>query len=250
MIQIIKGNAPEELAKQNIALLNSMKMDFESNKNDYLNGIKKFTFTAAYRTEEVKITLITCQNNKCCFSEAKFVGDYSNVEHFRPKGRVDTWPDGGIEYPGYYWLAYDWSNLFLCKSRINSSDKRNFFPVTNNRNRTHYDTNIEKNLLIDVNLEDPRKHIKFINEEPYPVDERGLFNITFFQLRHSEFDEARRTKFNLLKALKDLIDIGISQGHNKAIYADQIKLLREAMSPKSEFSSMAIDFLSEWPHLE
>ncbi len=198
--------------------------------------------------------LIICQHNKCCFSEAKFVGDYSNVEHFRPKGRVDPYPNGDSQYPGYYWLAYDWSNLFLCKARINSSDKRNFFPLKydKNRNKSHHDTNKEEPLFINCSEEDPRKFINYVEEEPKGIDDegRGEFNITFFQLRHFDFTEARRERLAFIKGMKELIEIGIANGKTKEELKTYIELLRTAMSPKAEFSSMAIDFLSGWPPLQ
>lgn len=252
MIRINKGNAPPNLTAKNAEMLETMKVDFEEHRDDYLNGVRKFEFTGDYRTEEVRNALIACQNNKCCFSEAKFVGDYSDIEHFRPKGRVDPYPNGDSQYPGYYWLAYDWTNLFLCKSRINSTNKRNFFPLENdlNRNRTHHDTNKENPILIDCSLEDPRKHIKFANDEPIGIDERGKINIEFFKLRHPDFTEARLKRFIFLKAIKDLVEENIANGKSKDEYAVPIGLLREAMQPTEEFSSMAIDFLSGWPHFE
>lgn len=52
------------------------------------------------------------------------------VEHFRPKGGWRQSPGQPIEQPGYYWLAYEWSNLFLACGPCNSRHKRNLFPLT------------------------------------------------------------------------------------------------------------------------
>lgn len=257
MIKIKKGDAPKNLAVINATLVKKMNAEFDANEADYRHGGKKgktFKFTSDYATDEVRNALIKCQFNKCCFSEAKFVGDYSNVEHFRPKGKVDPYPNGNSHYPGYYWLAYDWSNLFLCKARINSSDKRNFFPLKNekNRNRSHRDSNKEKSLFINCSEENPRKYIRFVGEEPKGVDSagRGEFNIKFFQLRHTDFTEARRERLAFLKAMKELIEIAIAKGEKKKELKLHIDQLRATMSPGAEFSSMAIDFLSGWPHFE
>lgn len=254
MIKINKGEAPPKLIKKEKELIDKLIESYNEEPEEYNSGRKKFKFTSDYSMEEVKGALIKCQNNKCCFSEAKFVMDYSNVEHFRPKGRVDPYPNGPSEYPGYYWLAYNWSNLFLCKSVINTSNKRNFFPLKTGsiRNKTHFDKNNEACILIDVNIEEPREFINFHNEEIIGIDSsgRGEFNIAFFNLRHPELDEARRTKYKIIKGLKELIEFAISSGKSKTELKQYTETLKETMDPKSEFSSMAKDFLKDWPHFE
>ncbi len=254
MIKINKGNSPPSLINKGNALNDANKLGFDNHTNAYLTGKKSFDFSDGnYRSDIVKTELINCHHNKCCFSEAKFNGDYSHVEHFRPKGRVDDWGTKKTQYPGYYWLAYDWSNLFLCKSRINTTYKQNFFPLSDEaqRNRTHNDTNIEDPLIIDPSIEDPRTHIKFHNDEPVHITSKGQFNIEFLGLRHSEFEEARRKKLHLLKSLRDAVDLLIASGINPAdpVLTDLIGPLRLAVKPTEEFSSMALDFLKGWPHL-
>ena len=103
----------------------------------------------------------------------------SDVEHFRPKGRVNENLSATLLYPGYYWLAYDWKNLFLCKSKMNVSHKMNFFPLEDesDRNRSHRDNNPEHPLLIDPSSTDPRQHIRFHKDEPYHLSERGRVTI-------------------------------------------------------------------------
>ncbi len=252
MIKIEKGPAPQELIIKEAELVKKMIGLYDVDKANYESAKEKFEFTQDYKMDAVKTALIQCQNNKCCFSESKFTRDYPNVEHFRPKGKIDPYPKGKSEYPGYYWLAYNWDNLFLCKSAINSSDKRNYFPLMNGspRNRNHSQNEIEIPFLIDVNKENPRDFIRFHNEEPFGIDERGKFNVTFFQLRHHELDEARRTRFKLLMLIKDAVDIGIKYGIDKNEFEEQINELRKSMNPEEEFSSMAIDFLQGWPHFQ
>ncbi|MEJ7684094.1 MAG: hypothetical protein WKG06_40825 [Segetibacter sp.] len=86
MIKIKKGKVPDKFSKISERLTKELK-------EKYSRGERKFDFKpAAYRSDEVKETLRSCQFKKCCFSEAKFTGDDAHVEHFRPKGRVDNWP--------------------------------------------------------------------------------------------------------------------------------------------------------------
>lgn len=88
-------------------------------------------------------------------------------------------------------------------------------------------------------------------DEPKAVDERGQFNIDFFDLRHSEFEEGRRTKMKFLSITKKLVEKMLSMGvpMDDPEIIESIDLLRYAISPEAEFSSMAIDFLKDWPHI-
>lgn len=255
MIKIDKGPSPRNLTRTHARRSLEMKNAYDTSADDYINNNESFNFGNAYNTPEVRNLLIDKQFNKCCFSEAKFVGDYSDVEHFRPKGRIDDYITNIGMYPGYYWLAYDWDNLFLSKTRPNSSQKRNYFPLFNeaNRNRSHNDTFTEEPKLIDPGKENPREYINFHLDEPRSIDVkgRGQFNIVFFDLRHSEFEEARRIKFKFLKTTKNLIDKLLSMGVpiDDPDIVESLDVLRYAISPKAEFSSMAIDFLKDWPHI-
>jgi len=246
MIKIVKGSIPIGLVRGNKRQLALLLVQYAEGKRD-------FKFTAAYKSVSVKAALRTDQYNKCCFSEAKFVGDDSDVEHFRPKGQVDEWPSGFSYQPGYYWMAYTWSNLFLCKTTINRSFKRNFFPLTDElqRNFSHLDTRIEVPLLIDPTVDDPRDHIKFVGDEPVGLTLQGKCTIKLLNLRSPEFEEARRIRLKILRLIKEFVEKALKDGYNdtEPLVADAINELRTYVQPHSEFSSMAIDFLSGWPHL-
>jgi uncharacterized protein (TIGR02646 family) len=259
MIQIIKGNAPEDLITSGSRDLEILESAFDEHQDDFINATRKFAkedITGTYKLASVKESLNEQQHSKCCFSEAKFEGDFRHVEHFRPKLRVDEWPSGVHTYPGYYWLAYAWSNLFLCKQLINVSYKKNFFPLLEGsiRNWNHHDANIEIPLLIDPSIENPRDYIRFHYDEPimHNDSERGRLNIILLGLRHPDFEEGRRKTLQILQRMKDVVDIAIAEGLdiNHPILAGPLITLRESMLPEAEYSSMAIDFLSGWPHIQ
>jgi uncharacterized protein (TIGR02646 family) len=253
MIKINKGNSPAALARAKAKYDRTNNAAYLAHRADYNSGAKTFTFTSAYKSDAVKAALKTAQHGKCCFSEAKFVSDEAHVEHFRPKGFVEDRVTGAISYPGYYWLAYDWENLFFCKSMTNSSTKRNFFPLMRHglRRRNHTDTRIENSVLIDPAAEDPRLHIRFKNEEIKGITIRGKRTIELLDLRNGQLDEARRTKFYHLKVMKNAADLLIGAGFALTTpeLAELINELRQSVLPQAEFSSMAIDFLQGWPHL-
>lgn len=256
MIKIDKGEAPEVLVVEGEQLTESMKSDFDIHMVEYTNGVLKFKFTTAYRSNKVQEALIERQSNKCCFSEAKFVGDYPHVEHFRPKGRVDEMQPKSQMYPGYFLLAYKWSNLFLCKQLINVSYKKNFFPLEEGsiRNKIPQDElDGEVALLVDPAKDEPRNHICFHQDEPVHKDEKGKATIEYLGLKHPHFVRARETKFKLLDGLKTLIDLLLVENKDNKEYPqvkENIALLKSAMQPDAEFSSMAIDLLQDWPPLQ
>lgn len=254
MISVDKGPAPEALVKKGTELVKVHKEEFDRHKDDYLAG-KPFDIKDIYKMPIVKKTLSLKQYNKCCFSEAKFIGgDYPHVDHFRPKKRIDILQTGEKLFPGYYWLAYDWENLFLCKELINCSYKKNYFPLVNEseRNRNHHDTYIEKNILIDPSKENPRDHIIFVEHEPKPLTIKGRENVELLGLRDSSFTEARRKRFRELKKLKDQVDIAVATGLGlrHSVIEGNIQELKAAIRPTAEFSSMAIDLLQGWPHIQ
>src|SRR4051812_33987010 len=88
---------------------------YNANPADYQSGAEKFPFDAEiYGAEEVKTALRIAQHDKCCFCESKVPHiSPGDIEHFRPKAAVRQRPDGPLLRPGYYWLTYEWTNLFF-----------------------------------------------------------------------------------------------------------------------------------------
>jgi uncharacterized protein (TIGR02646 family) len=54
-------------------------------------------------------------HGKCWYVECKNPGTDDDIDHFRPKLGVKEEP----AHPGYYWLAFDWTNLRLSCHRAN-----------------------------------------------------------------------------------------------------------------------------------
>ncbi|MDN3585672.1 hypothetical protein QWY86_03270 [Pedobacter aquatilis] len=253
MIAIDKGASPMQLAAVSLAKQQEFALLYDASKLGYDDGSLKFDIGNQYASAEVRAALKVRQYNKCCFSEAKFCGDYPNVEHFRPKKRVDSEGKTSV-FPGYYWLAYQWDNLFYCKVLINCSYKRNFFPLMEGSDRklNHHGQEIEHPVLIDPSIENPRDHIHFHLDEPIGITQRGKENIKLLGLRDSSFEESRRSLLIVLKTYKELVEgflaNGYSADHN--MVKPLMDRLIDSMKPSAEFSSMAIDFLTGWHPLE
>src|SRR5262249_45973388 len=98
--------------------------------------------------KELKWHLFELFHGKCAYCEHKPQAGYpGDVEHYRPKGKVDEDPN----HPGYYWLAYDPRNLLPSCSRCNQppTAKRTRFPVEGAHSRDSRNLAAEKPLLLN-----------------------------------------------------------------------------------------------------
>ena len=96
---------------------------------------------------------------KCAYCEINIsAGFWGDVEHYRPKKGV-TGEDG---HPGYYWLAYDPSNLMPCCQRCNQGGKKNHFPVQpGTRAFREEDLATERPLLLNPYFDRPSEHLHY-----------------------------------------------------------------------------------------
>ncbi|MCA9699073.1 MAG: hypothetical protein KC431_16240, partial [Myxococcales bacterium] len=130
------------------------------------------------------------------------------VEHFRPKAAVRQDVMSDIERPGYYWLAYDWANLYLACRPCNQEYKGIYFPLADPAARWRRPGDElpggkpEGALLIDP-AENPEEHIDFDGPEIRPLKGsiRGGKTISVLELARSDLNQARRTHLEPHRAL-------------------------------------------------
>jgi uncharacterized protein (TIGR02646 family) len=121
MISIKKdfGNPPKKLADSN---RNTQILDALTFKNEH-----KFK-SSIYRNTTIE-ALEELYHHKCAYCETDTsAGAPFQVEHFRPKAKIED----DSTHKGYYWMAYEWSNLTLGCSSCNNA-KRNHFPINGTR---------------------------------------------------------------------------------------------------------------------
>lgn len=242
---------PLTLSRRGVVETKLLCDQYDARPADFDAGRTKFpeAIATVYGSSCVRKQLKEFHNNKCCYSEARFNREAVPVEHFRPKGAVGEVGSKTKQYPGYYWLAYEWTNLFMCKFGINSN-KLDFFPLDNEHTRAknhNADLTLEDPIIINPCTEDPRDHIRFHEEVPiaYRASSRGEYTINLL-LRHPELDEDRRTHYqrllNLKKSLKMLS--GSTRREWQELATDIQSQLDAAILPDAEYSSMTIDLLS------
>ncbi len=100
---------------------------------------------ATWAHSEVLAALRAAAGNKCWYSEVKLEGQDPNVDHFRPKGRIQevdaNLQKTGVESDGYWWLAFEFANYRLAAMHANQrrvdvdtqGGKWDFFPIRGNR---------------------------------------------------------------------------------------------------------------------
>ena len=108
---------------------------------------------------EFKELLYELHHGKCCYCESKLSKGQAQVEHFRPKTKVDE----DEHHPGYWWLAYNWRNLLLACGDCNRK-KGAKFPLEPGSKRLYpEDCDLEKEepILINPLEEDPEEFIEY-----------------------------------------------------------------------------------------
>lgn len=200
MIRIHKTTAvPLILTTDGVTQTNALNKKYSDNPDHYISapGVKIKSLTpmdfdnTIYGDSTVKDLLIADQHEKCCFCESKFLEtSHGDVEHFRPKRAYQKLDSKKLNYPGYYWLTYNWNNLMFSCEKCNRSYKRNQFPLqTETTRKTWHDhPNLienEDSFLINPNFEDPSAYITFLNESPSAVkgNLKGEKTIEAFNLK-------------------------------------------------------------------
>lgn len=92
---------------------------------------------------EIKPIFVEHQREKCAYCERRLgsAGIEWDVEHFRPKRKVDAWSPrdkstkrtGRADAKGYYLLAFNQLNYLVSCKPCNSNYKKNYFPVARKR---------------------------------------------------------------------------------------------------------------------
>lgn len=166
----------------------------EKNKLEAAKEKPAFEFKA-YKNAAVKRVLHRLFRGKCAYCETRYVAAQPmDVEHFRPKKKVEKW-QGLPPRRGYYWLGADWENLLpSC--------------IDCNRRRTHFDEDddspgevLGKRAIFPVADE----HKRWASHDQDPVEEQPLLLNPCDD--HPE-ELLRFTREGIVKAASGLDDLG------------------------------------------
>lgn len=259
MIKLLRPPCPPSLERRVVtaATTSMMRQIPKRSISKYRAGERSFTFRSEYYGhDDVKERLKLMQHKKCAFCESSFEHiSYGDVEHFRPKGGWVQEAEDELERPGYYWLAYDWENLFLSCQLCNQRFKKNLFPLVDpsKRARTHHDHLAhEEPLLIDPARDEPDDHIYFDRERIRAWTEKGATTIRVLGLDRRELNKMRQERYaelrlifaNIAGVLADLEKIldhaqDLTWLESKYEQLDQLRRrLEEVDRPEQEYAAM------------
>jgi len=135
--------------------------------------IYKGEYTKDYKLQSsVREKLNESYHHKCGYCETFCKAE---IEHYRPKKKVTKEPT----HPGYYWLAYEWSNLLpSCRYCNTEGGKGNHFTIAGSRVNSpdflpngkldkqkclpnHLPLKGEMPYLLHPEIDDPKNHLGF-----------------------------------------------------------------------------------------
>jgi uncharacterized protein (TIGR02646 family) len=241
------SHLPAKLAQDGKRKRRSHCISYSKNPGGYQSGEKSFSFDAKiYAHATVKQALMEAQHRKCCFCE-RIIGTDGDVEHFRPKQAYRQKQGQPLQRPGYYWLAYEWDNLYLACTGCNQRHKQNLFPLQHLTKRAidhHHDIEDEQPLLIDPGKDEPEALIGFRGEFAYSREgnARATATVESLQLNGRSLPEIRLKKLQELKLLWQLaeeISPARPQDAELRVWANRAKVkIEQAMKGDAEFAAL------------
>jgi uncharacterized protein (TIGR02646 family) len=199
---------------------------------------------------------------KCWYSESRNPTADKNVDHFRPKNRVNEDPD----HEGYWWLAFQWRNYryssqWCNQRRVNdvngtSGGKWYHFPLCEGSFRARLeeeDWELEEPELLDPIDPDDWKLLTF-RQDGYPIPakhpgtleyERAATSIIVYHLDCNELVTERRALAGHIQRLIQYMETlrpKITDLKMKTLYKQQQKELLRAIRSDAEYSAAALAY--------
>jgi len=211
---------------------------------------------------ELNTHLADLTNGKCWYSESCNPTADKNVDHFRPKNRVDEDPG----HDGYWWLAFQWRNYRYASQWCNqhrvsdvngtSGGKWDRFPLCLGSFRARLETDdyeLEQPELLDPIDPDDWKLLTF-RQDGYPTPsrqpgtpeyQRAQTSIEVYHLHCNELVNERRILAGEIQRLvqdMERLRPRITDNVMKTLYKNQQKELLRKISLDAEYSAAALAF--------
>lgn len=208
---------------------------------------------------DIKPIFVAHQQRKCAYCERKLgsAGIEWDLEHFRPKKRVDEWSlapgdstqTGSADERGYFLLAFEPRNYLAACKPCNTIHKRNFFPIAGSRMAIAPDvasTRTERPYLLNpLDPEDtpPERLIGFFGITPRPRPgptkdrRRAAVTIKVLGLARPDLDLARaETVMHMWNALR------LQENSDAAVREEGREALEVMTASGSPFAACARSF--------
>lgn len=200
-------------------------------------------------------------HHKCAYCEGHIADGFTlQVEHYRPKNKLKD----DARHSGYYWLAYEWSNLLLACQDCNAA-KSNKFPIAGARvhhpqqDKQYWRVDSpsflnERALLLNPELDDPEEHFDFQPDgKLISGTAQGKATIELCNLNRESLRIVRKKILDdAANSLLDQIEIFFKQKREGKLatresYDDAMELgfksvilaLKQATQPESKYSAFS-----------
>lgn len=242
MIAIQRTSVPE--------IFNSHKMQ-DAIGALYLSNSKDNSLRARFDSDVLQLLHKELQKtfgNRCAFCETSVEVEYPEIVHFRPATGCRGLK-GEYHPEHYWWLAYEWRNLYLSCSMC-SKFRRDLFPVQNEKYRGRllddWDTlQNEKYLLLDPCVDNPED---FIAYDDYGLalatDERSKVTIEAFSLNRGVLVDMRRSEIDHFERILT----GILQNFDKELIQELKGYINDLFSTTTRHSFPGVQrhFFKVW----
>ena len=211
-----------------------------------------------YGAEIVRAALDALFYGKCGYCEYKLTRAQIDVDHYRPKGRVAEAED----HPGYYWLAYDWTNLipacifcnqsrkeraeFPASGKLPVSGKADSFPLVDENIRARSpldDISLEEPLLLNPTADYPEEHLSFYpdgvvyGETNKGVESINICNLNTRKLYKDRHDTIKRVVDLLI--VREKLKFNTPSPCHQSIAETVNAMIDEAKADSAQFAAAA-----------
>jgi 5-methylcytosine-specific restriction endonuclease McrA len=205
---------------------------------------KSFKFFPITRLPNFRESLDETFSGKCAFCESRITEtDYTDMDRFRPTYKA-IGLDGEPSPQHYWWLAYEWTNIYMACFVCNKL-KGSRFPVGGARaeERTYGEKLLdEQPLLLDPCADYPEEELLFDEMGMVASDtKRGRMTIEVFGLNRRPLVEARKV---MLEALRELWDAAFARGSK--LKPGSPEFYEGLDDPKQPYRAMRRQFLQSW----
>lgn len=181
-------------------------------------------------------------HNKCAYCESPILNQASAIDHFRPKRHAMNM-DGKVDNDYYWWLMYEWSNLYLSCSTCNHS-KKTRFPVKGKRVIYEQPVSEEHYLLLDpCNKSDFDEPHLYANEDGIMIGitNRGEITIDVLNLNRKQLIIDRRS---VIDKVYKLLNEASTLKETDELYVDIKNHLLKIIDKDAPHTSVALHYIT------
>ena len=246
MIRLERTAAPEVLSERAIVETDRTAEAFFAEETSAARR-RSFDFDFwPWLIEALIPPLAEMSHGRCCFC-GRADGHEIDMRPHRLRPPQDAVAaDGRTSRRHYWWLAYEWENLYLacggCRKAQGSK-----FPTEKRRARVGTRSGLNERelpLVVDPAGQDPEPHFVYLDSgEVTWSDERGLITIETFDLNRPELIEGRRERIEWTKAeIREAASM--LAGERRPL--EFVDALIDGYSTEAPFAAVRRQFFNQW----